>query len=69
VADRVAAPFEDHQFVFVGSTHGGRKTHDFLLCLLSHPRFQRRVADVLVGFAGPVPCTRSSFLSPEADAA
>ncbi|HEY3123550.1 MAG TPA: hypothetical protein VGK70_05765 [Thermoanaerobaculia bacterium] len=54
VADRVVASFEDHQFVFIGSTHGGRKTHDFLLCLLSRPRFQRRVADVLVGFASPV---------------
>lgn len=54
VADRVAAAFETHQFVFIGSTHGGEKSHDFLLCLLSRPAFQSRATDVLVEWANPV---------------
>lgn len=54
VADRVAAAFDTHQFVFIGSTHGGEKSHDFLLCLLSRPAFQSRVTDVLVEWANPV---------------
>lgn len=54
VADSVAAVFDTHQFVFLGSTHGGKKSHDFLLCLLSRPGFQRRVTDVLVEWANPV---------------
>ncbi|HJU68064.1 MAG TPA: hypothetical protein VJ650_07410 [Gemmatimonadaceae bacterium] len=54
VADSVAEAFDKHQFVFIGSTHGGRKAHDFLLCLLSRPAFQSRVTDVLVEWANPV---------------
>lgn len=54
VADRVAAAFDTHRFVFIGSTHGGEKPHDFLLCLLSRPAFQRRVTDVLVEWGNPV---------------
>lgn len=54
VADSVAAAFETHQFVFIGSTHGGKKPHDFLLCLLSRPSLQRRVQDVLVEWGNPV---------------
>lgn len=54
VADSVAAQFDTHQFVFMGSTHGWRKQHDFQLCLLSRPAFQRRVTDVMVEWANPV---------------
>lgn len=54
VADRVAAAFDTHQFVFIGSTHGGEKSHDFLLCLLSRSAFHSRVTDVLVEWANPV---------------
>lgn len=53
-ADSVATAFDNHQFVFIGSTHGGKKPHDFLLCLLSHPSFQRRATDVLVEWGNPV---------------
>lgn len=54
VADSVAAAFTTHQFVFIGSTHGDKKSHDFLLCLLSRPAFHRRAADVLVEWGSPV---------------
>ena len=54
VADSVAAQFDTHQFVFMGSTHGWRKQHDFQLCLLSRPAFQRRATDVMVEWANPV---------------
>ena len=54
VADSVAAAYERHQFVFLGSTHGGTKRHDFLLCLLSRPALQQRVTDVLVEWGNPV---------------
>jgi len=54
VADSVAAQFDRHQFVFMGSTHGWKKQHDFQLCLLSRPEFQRRVSDVLVEWGSPV---------------
>lgn len=54
MADSVAAAFDTHQFVFIGSTHGGKKPHDFLLCLLSRPDFQRRATDVLVEWGNPV---------------
>jgi hypothetical protein len=53
-ADSVAAQFDTHQFVFMGSTHGWKKQHDFQLCLLSRPAFQRRVTDVMVEWANPV---------------
>lgn len=54
VADRVAAVFDEHRFVFIGSTHGGGKRHEFLLCLLGRPGLQRRVTNVLVEWANPV---------------
>src|SRR5262245_1432578 len=54
VADEVAATFDEHRFIFLGSTHGDAKIHEFLLCLLSRPAFQRRVADVLVEWANPL---------------
>lgn len=54
VADSVAAQFDTHQFVFMGSTHGWRKQHEFQLCLLSRPAFQRRATDVMVEWANPV---------------
>ena len=54
VADSVAAAFDKHQFVFLGSTHGGKKSSEFLLCLLSRPAFQQRVNNVLVEWANPV---------------
>jgi hypothetical protein len=54
VADGVAAAFDTHQFVFMGSTHGWRKQHDFQICLLSRPEFQRRATDVMVEWANPV---------------
>jgi len=50
VADSVAALFDEARFVFFGSTHGGVKRHEFLLCLLSRPAFQERVTDVVVEF-------------------
>lgn len=54
VADSVAVAFDAHQFIFIGSTHGGKKSQDFLLCVLSRPSFQRRATDVLVEWANPV---------------
>lgn len=54
VADSVAAQFDTHQFVLMGSTHGWRKQHDFQLCLLSRPAFHRRATDVMVEWANPV---------------
>jgi hypothetical protein len=54
VADSVAAQFDTHQFVFMGSTHGWKKQHDFQVCLLSRPAFQRRVTDVMVEWGNPV---------------
>jgi hypothetical protein len=54
IADSVAAQFDTHQFVFMGSTHGWKKQHDFQLCLLSRPAFQRRVTDVMVEWGNPV---------------
>jgi hypothetical protein len=54
VADSVAAAFDTHQFVCLGSTHGWKKQHDFQLCLISRPEFQRRVRDVMVEWGNPV---------------
>src|SRR5947208_17071994 len=53
-ADSVAASFDKHGFVFISSTHGSKKPHDFLMCLLSQPAFQQRVTDILVEWANPV---------------
>lgn len=54
VADSVATQFDTHQFVFMGSTHGWKKQHDFQLCLISRPAFQKRVTDVMVEWGNPV---------------
>ena len=54
VADSVAAQFDTHQFVFMGSTHGWKKQHDFQICLLSRQAFHRRATDVMVEWANPV---------------
>ncbi|MDX1578690.1 MAG: hypothetical protein R3266_09395, partial [Gemmatimonadota bacterium] len=51
VADRLATAFDTHSFVFLGSTHGGVKRHDFLLCLLSRPAFLDAATDIVVEFA------------------
>lgn len=51
VADSVADRFRLNRFVFIGSTHGGVKRHQLLLCLLSRPAFQARVTDIIVEFA------------------
>lgn len=54
VADEAAAVFDTARFAFLGSTHGGRKRHEFLICLLSRPAFHGRARDVLVEWANPV---------------
>lgn len=46
-ADSLAARFDDHQFVFIGSTHGDLKIEEFLMCLVSRPAFTQRVTDIL----------------------
>src|SRR5262245_59386301 len=46
-ADSLAARFDDHQFVFIGSTHGDLKIEEFLMCLVSRPSFTRRVTDIV----------------------
>jgi len=51
VADQVTEQFDTHPFVLFGSTHGGIKRHEFLLCLLSRPNFQQNVTDIVVEFA------------------
>ena len=47
-ADAVAAKFDKHQFVFIGSTHGDAKIEEFLMCLVSRPAFQQRATDIVV---------------------
>lgn len=44
-ADTLAAKFDDHQFIFIGSTHGDRKIEEFLMCLVTRPAFQQRATD------------------------
>jgi len=46
-ADSLAAKFDDHQFVFIGSTHGDAKIEEFLSCLVSRPSFTQRVTDIV----------------------
>jgi hypothetical protein len=46
-ADVLAARFDEHQFVFIGSTHGDHKIEEFLMCLVSRPSFTRRVTDIV----------------------
>ncbi|MEO7189894.1 MAG: hypothetical protein ABI051_02440 [Vicinamibacterales bacterium] len=50
-ADALAAKFDDHQFVFIGSTHGDLKIEEFLVCLVSRPAFTTRVTDIVVEWA------------------
>jgi hypothetical protein len=47
----LAAKFDDHQFVFIGSTHGDAKIDEFLMCLVSRPAFKQRVTDIVVEWA------------------
>ena len=51
-ADELAAKFDDHQFVFIGSTHGDLKIEEFLACLVTRPAFQQRVTDIVTEWAG-----------------
>jgi len=51
-ADALAAKFDDHQFVFIGSTHGDLKIEQFLMCLVSRPAFEQRVTDIVTEWAG-----------------
>ena len=51
-ADALAAKFDDHQFIFIGSTHGDLKIEQFLMCLVSRPAFQQRATDIVVEWAG-----------------
>jgi hypothetical protein len=51
-ADALAAKFDDHQFVFIGSTHGDLKIEEFLMCLVSRPAFTQRVTEIVVEWAG-----------------
>jgi hypothetical protein len=50
-ADALAAKFENHQFVFIGSTHGDAKIDEFLMSLVSRPAFKQRVTDIVVEWA------------------
>jgi hypothetical protein len=50
-ADALAAKFDTHQFVLIGSTHGDAKIEEFLRCLISRPAFQQRATDIVVEWA------------------
>ena len=50
-ADALAAKFDDHQFIFIGSTHGDFKIEQFLMCLVSRPAFNQRVTDIVEEWA------------------
>ena len=50
-ADALAARFDDHQFVFIGSLHGDAKIDEFLMCLVSRPVFKQQVSDIVVEWA------------------
>lgn len=50
-ADALAAKFDNHQFVFIGSTHGDAKIEEFLMCLVSQQSFKQRVTDIVVEWA------------------
>jgi len=50
-ADALAKQFDDHQFVFIGSTHGDLKIEQFLACLVTRPAFQQRVTDIVTEWA------------------
>ena len=51
-ADALAAKFDRHQFVLIGSTHGDAKIEEFIMCLMTRPAFQQRVTDIVVEWAG-----------------
>ena len=51
-ADALADKFDEHQFVFIGSTHGDLKIEQFLMCLVSRPAFKQRVTDIVTEWAG-----------------
>jgi hypothetical protein len=50
-ADALAAKFADHQFIFIGSTHGDLKIEEFLTCLITRPAFTQRVTDIVTEWA------------------
>jgi hypothetical protein len=50
-ADALAKRFDDHQFIFIGSTHGDLKIEEFLMCLVSRPAFTRRATDIVAEWA------------------
>ena len=50
-ADALASRFDDHQFIFIGSTHGELKIEEFLTCLVSRPAFFERATDIVVEWA------------------
>ena len=50
-ADALAAKFDDHQFIFIGSTHGDLKIEQFLACLVTRPVFQQRATDIVTEWA------------------
>ena len=50
-ADELAKQFDQHQFVFIGSTHGDLKIEQFLACLVTRPAFRERVTDVVTEWA------------------
>lgn len=42
VADALAAKFDDHQFIFIGSTHGDLKIEQFLMRIDFQPIYRGR---------------------------
>lgn len=50
-ADALATKFDDHQFIFIGSTHGDRKIEEFLMCLITRPAFQQRATHIVTEWA------------------
>ena len=50
-ADALAVKFVDHQFIFIGSTHGDLKIEEFLTCLVTRPAFTQRVTDIVTEWA------------------
>ena len=50
-ADELAKQFDQHQFVFIGSTHGDLKIEQFLACLVTRAAFRERVTDVVTEWA------------------
>ena len=54
-ADALAANFDSHQFILIGSTHGDAKIEEFLRCLISRPAFTQRATDIVVEWASANP--------------